>query len=104
MAAAAAALTSLPAMAQGFKKTPLMIAHRGASGERPAKKPYVKREDGGGDRPAKPFVKRDGPRYDAKPRPAKQTWAPMLNDVPSGGPDKPKKAKKPSSKKGKPNG
>ena len=75
-----------------------------ASGERPAKKPYVKREDGGGDRPAKPFVKRDGPRYDAKPRPAKQTWAPMLNDVPSGGPDKPKKAKKPSSKKGKPNG
>ena len=34
-AAAAAALTSLPAMAQGFKKTPLMIAHRGASGERP---------------------------------------------------------------------
>ncbi|HZZ33168.1 MAG TPA: glycerophosphodiester phosphodiesterase [Phenylobacterium sp.] len=34
-AAAAAALTSLPAFGQGFKKTPLMIAHRGASGERP---------------------------------------------------------------------
>jgi glycerophosphoryl diester phosphodiesterase len=34
-AAAAAAMTSLPAFGQGFKKTPLMIAHRGASGERP---------------------------------------------------------------------
>ncbi|THD68362.1 glycerophosphodiester phosphodiesterase [Phenylobacterium sp.] len=34
-AAAAAATTSLPAFGQGFKKTPLMIAHRGASGERP---------------------------------------------------------------------
>lgn len=34
-ATAAAALSSLPAFGQGFKKTPLMIAHRGASGERP---------------------------------------------------------------------
>ena len=34
-AVATAALTSLPAFGQGFKKTPLMIAHRGASGERP---------------------------------------------------------------------
>jgi ATP-dependent RNA helicase DeaD len=72
-----------------------------AISERPTKKPYVKRDDAGGERPAKPFVKRD---RDAGPRPAKQTWAPLLNDVPAGGPDKPKKAKKPSSKKGKPNG
>ena len=34
MAAAAAALTALPATAQ-FRKKPLIIAHRGASGERP---------------------------------------------------------------------
>jgi len=34
-AAAAAALTALPASAQGFKKKPLIIGHRGASGERP---------------------------------------------------------------------
>jgi glycerophosphoryl diester phosphodiesterase len=34
-AATAAALTALPATAQGFKKKPLIIAHRGASGERP---------------------------------------------------------------------
>jgi glycerophosphoryl diester phosphodiesterase len=34
-AAAAAAASALPAGAQGFKKTPLIIAHRGASGERP---------------------------------------------------------------------
>src|ERR1700750_1783324 len=34
-ATAAAALCSLPAFAQGYKKTPLMIAPRGASGERP---------------------------------------------------------------------
>jgi glycerophosphoryl diester phosphodiesterase len=34
-AATAAALTALPAAAQGFKKKPLIIAHRGASGERP---------------------------------------------------------------------
>jgi glycerophosphoryl diester phosphodiesterase len=34
-AAAAAALSALPAAAQGFKKKPLIIAHRGASGERP---------------------------------------------------------------------
>jgi glycerophosphoryl diester phosphodiesterase len=34
-AAAAAALAALPATAQGFKKKPLIIAHRGASGERP---------------------------------------------------------------------
>jgi glycerophosphoryl diester phosphodiesterase len=34
-AAAAAALTALPATAQGFKKKPLIIGHRGASGERP---------------------------------------------------------------------
>lgn len=34
-AAAAAAVTALPADAQGFKKKPLIIAHRGASGERP---------------------------------------------------------------------
>jgi len=34
-AAAAAASAALPAAAQGFKKKPLIIAHRGASGERP---------------------------------------------------------------------
>src|SRR5579862_708198 len=34
-AAAAAAITALPTVAQGFKKKPLIIAHRGASGERP---------------------------------------------------------------------
>src|SRR6185503_14102551 len=34
-AAAAAAAAALPAAAQGFAKTPLVIAHRGASGERP---------------------------------------------------------------------
>lgn len=34
-AAAAAALAALPATAQGFKKKPLIIGHRGASGERP---------------------------------------------------------------------
>ena len=34
-ASAAAALSSFPAFGQGFKKIPLMIAHRGASGERP---------------------------------------------------------------------
>ncbi|HEY2359457.1 MAG TPA: glycerophosphodiester phosphodiesterase [Phenylobacterium sp.] len=34
-AAAAAAITALPAAGQGFKKKPLIIAHRGASGERP---------------------------------------------------------------------
>ena len=34
-AAAAAALAALPAASQGFKKKPLIIAHRGASGERP---------------------------------------------------------------------
>ncbi|WP_372785898.1 glycerophosphodiester phosphodiesterase [Phenylobacterium sp.] len=33
--AAAAALAALPAAAQGFRKKPLIIAHRGASGERP---------------------------------------------------------------------
>ncbi len=34
-ATAAAALAALPAASQGFKKKPLIIAHRGASGERP---------------------------------------------------------------------
>jgi len=34
-ATAAAALGALPARAQGFRKKPLIIAHRGASGERP---------------------------------------------------------------------
>lgn len=34
-AAAAAALAALPAASQGFKKKPLIIGHRGASGERP---------------------------------------------------------------------
>ena len=34
-AAAAAAAASFPATAQGFRKKPLIIAHRGASGERP---------------------------------------------------------------------
>lgn len=34
-AAAAAASAALPATAQGFRKKPLIIAHRGASGERP---------------------------------------------------------------------
>src|SRR3569623_403862 len=34
-AAAAAAAGALPARGQGFRKTPLIIAHRGASGERP---------------------------------------------------------------------
>jgi len=34
-AAAAAAFSALPASAQGFRKKPLIIAHRGASGERP---------------------------------------------------------------------
>jgi ATP-dependent RNA helicase DeaD len=77
------------------------VKREDSGGERPAKKPYVKRDDAGGERPAKPFVKRD---RNAEPRPVKQTWAPMLNDVPAGGPGKPKKAKKPASKKGKPNG
>ena len=34
-AAAAAAAAAFPATAQGFRKKPLIIAHRGASGERP---------------------------------------------------------------------
>jgi glycerophosphoryl diester phosphodiesterase len=34
-AAAAAAVSALPAASQGFRKKPLIIAHRGASGERP---------------------------------------------------------------------
>lgn len=34
-AAAAVSLAALPATAQGFKKKPLIIGHRGASGERP---------------------------------------------------------------------
>jgi glycerophosphoryl diester phosphodiesterase len=34
-AAAAAALSAFPAASQGFKKKPLIIGHRGASGERP---------------------------------------------------------------------
>src|SRR4051812_45935404 len=34
-AAAAAAAAGLPAAGQGFRKKPLIIGHRGASGERP---------------------------------------------------------------------
>lgn len=34
-AAAAAAAAGFPTVSQGFRKTPLIIAHRGASGERP---------------------------------------------------------------------